>query len=129
MPQTPLTAVLANALAVSSFLANFRLTSERPLALFFDTKKHIQVVPEIFTATGNSVCCLQRIGKKALPHFHIFRLHALLQIAKQKTPQTPFTAVLANALAVGSFLGKFPLNIGTSVGFVFLIQKTHSGCA
>ena len=34
-------------------------------------------------------------------------------------PQTPLTAVLANALAVSSFLGKFPINIGTSVGFVF----------
>ena len=38
---------------------------------------------------------------------------------KPKMPQTPLTAVLANALAVSSFLGKFPLNIGTSVGFVF----------
>lgn len=39
--------------------------------------------------------------------------------AKAKTPQTPLTEVVANALAVSSFLGKFPLNIGTSVGFVF----------
>ena len=39
---------------------------------------------------------------------------------KPKMPQTPLTAVLANALAVRLFfLGKFPLNIGTSVGFVF----------
>ena len=102
MPQTPLTAVLANALAVSSFLANFRLTSERPLALFFDTKKHIQVVPEIFTATGNSVCCLQRIGKKPLPHFHIFLLPTFLQTAKSKTLKTPLTAVLANAMVAKS---------------------------
>ena len=59
-------------------------------------------MPEIFTATGDSVCCLQRIGKKPLPHFHIFRLHTLLQIAKQKTPQTPLTTVLANALVAKS---------------------------
>lgn len=59
-------------------------------------------MPEIFTATGNSVCCLQRIGKKALPHFHIFRLHALLQIAKQKTLKTPLTAVVANAMVAKS---------------------------
>ena len=94
MPQTPLTAVLANALAVSSFLANFRLTSERPLALFFDTKKHIRVVPEIFTATGDSVCCLQRIGKKPLPHFHIFLLPTFLQTAKSETLKTLFTTGL-----------------------------------
>ena len=59
-------------------------------------------MPKMLTATGNSVCCLQRIGKKPLPHFHIFRLPALLQIAKQKTLKTPLTAVVANAMVAKS---------------------------
>ena len=84
-------------------------------------------MPEIFTATGNSVCCLQRIGKKPLPHFHIFLLPTFLQTAKSKTPQTPFTAVLA---VESFFLGKFPLTAERPFFFVFLKRrKTHSGCA
>lgn len=59
-------------------------------------------MPEIFTATGNSVCCLQRIGKKPLPHFHIFLLPTFLQTAKSKTLKTPLTAVVANAMVAKS---------------------------
>ena len=66
------------------FSANFRLTSERPLALFFDTKKHIQVVPEIFTATGDSVCCLQRIGNKSFAPFSHFPITYLFTNRKVK---------------------------------------------
>ena len=102
------------------FSANFRLTSERPLDLFFDTKNTFRLCLKFLRqqATVSVVC--NGLATSLLPHFHIFRLHTLLQIAKQKTPQTPLTTVLANALAVESFfLGKFPLNIGTSVGFVF----------
>lgn len=55
-------------------------------------------MPEIFTATGDSVCCLQRIGKKPLPYFHIFLLPTFLQTAKSETSQTPLTAVVANAM-------------------------------
>ena len=97
------TGLVQDALPWVRFSANFRLTTERPLALFFDTKKHIQVVPKIFTATGDSVCCLQRIGKKAfVPSFYIFLLPTFLRTAKQKTLQTPLTAVLANALVAKS---------------------------
>ena len=103
------------------FSANFRLTSERPLALFFDTKKHIQVVPKIFTATGDSVCCLQRIGKKPfVPSFSHFPITYLFTNRKVKNASNTAYCGTANALAVRLFfLGKFPLNIGTSVGFVF----------
>ena len=77
-------------------------------------------MPEIFTATGDSVCCLQRIGNKSFAPFSHFPITYLFTNRKVRNAQTPLTTVLANALAVESFfLGKFPLNIGTSVGFVF----------
>ena len=56
---------------------------------------------------------------------------ALHQPQSKKTPPpTPFTAVLATALAVESFFPRqISANVGTSVCLCFLIQKTHSGCA
>lgn len=84
------------------FSANFRLTSERPLALFFDTKNTFRLCLKLLRqqATVSVVC--NGLATSLLPHFHIFRLHTLLQIAKQKTPQTPLTTVLANALVAKS---------------------------
>ena len=78
-------------------------------------------MPKIFTATGDSVCCLQRIGNKSfVPSFYIFLLPTFLRTAKQKTLKTLFTTGLVQTtLAVSSFLGKFPLNIGTSVFLCF----------
>lgn len=43
--------------------------------------------------------------------------------AKQKTLKTPLTAVLANALAVSSFLGKFPLTAERPFFCVFEKKK------
>ncbi len=95
------------------------------MALFFDTKKHIQVVPEIFTATGDSVCCLQRIGKKPLPRFHIFLLPTFLQTAKSETLKTPLTAVVANAMVAKSTVVAAECNkvIGFSLKNVYYFIK------
>ena len=59
-------------------------------------------MPEIFTATGDSVCCLQRIGNKSFPYFRIFLLPTFLQTAKSETLKTPLTAVVANAMVAQS---------------------------
>ena len=77
-------------------------------------------MPEIFTATGNSVCCLQRIGNKSFAPFSHFPITYLFTNCKVRNAQnTVYDRTCARRLAVSSFLGKFPLNIGTSVGFVF----------
>ncbi len=78
-------------------------------------------MPEIFTATGDSVCCLQRIGNKSFAPFSHFPITYLFTNCKVKNAQnTVYDRTCARRLVVGSFfLGKFPLNIGTSVGFVF----------
>ena len=82
-------------------------------------------MPEIFTATGDSVCCLQRIGKKPLPHFHIFLLPTFLQTAKSKTFKTPLTAVLANAMVAKSTVVAAECNkvIGFSLKNVYYFIK------
>ena len=82
-------------------------------------------MPEIFTATGDSVCCLQRIGKKPFSHFHIFLLPTFLQTAKSETLKTPLTAVVANAMVAQSTVVAAECNkvIGFSLKNVYYFIK------
>ena len=84
------------------FSANFRLTSERPLALFFDTKNTFRLCLKLLRqqATVSVVC--NGLATSLLPHFHIFLLPTFLQTAKSETLKTPLTTVLANALVAKS---------------------------
>ena len=59
-------------------------------------------MPEIFTATGDSVCCLQRIGNKSFAPFSHFPITFLFTNRKVRNAQTPLTAVVANAMVAKS---------------------------
>ena len=98
--------------------------------LFFDTKNTFRLCLKFLRqqATVSVVC--NGLAKSLCPIFTFSYYLPFYKPQSQKTLQTPLTAVLANALAVSSFLGKFPLNIGTSVGFCFLMgRKTQAGYA
>lgn len=57
---------------------------------------------KIFAATGDSVCCLQRIGNKSFAPFSHFPITYLFTNRKVRNAQTPLTAVVANAMVAKS---------------------------